>query len=569
MTACVKIQSAAALFIACLGLLPVVSPAAGQSRAGGHMMIVNRNDDGSGEGPQIMHFSMPDVFALRQPDFLKRDLPIFRDKLVLSEAQQAAMERHVEKYLEEFEALKKEKMPSAQAGPMVFALGGGEDGPIGLALAHENPDELPELALGEWGEMEGDLAPGMGMDIGVRVTAAMPAGGGEAVAMGDAADGEPQVAIQVASANGAEIPEDLRKKLEERAAEMAEKIKQQVEARLAEGQQPDQAAGEGLAAMEPLMGANIEELQRRQQEMAEQAEAFAKAKTELRQKFVAEAQTQLAEPQVERWPALERALLREKSLPKGRVPGERTDLFKVAKSAGLDESHQGTIAPQLDQYDLALDGALRQRNDFVDDAGDKVDKALQEKNFDKALSIVDRATALRLAVRSVNEQFTQAIAALLPPDKAESFRSAVLKASYPMVYRKTFANKTFEAASKIEGVDENTLAAINELSASYQLELTQVNEQIRKAIDLNDPKEPRRPIEHMKQMAAGTPPEEAMTLLDDPEAVKKAFGKRRELDLRYAKFVSDLLTPEQREQLPKPPPQRTGEPIIIRRAVEN
>src|SRR4029077_46795 len=132
-------------------------------------------------------------------------------------------------------------------------------------------------------------------------------------------------------------------------------------------------------------------------------EAFGKAKAQLRQKFVADAQTQLAQPQVEKWPALERALLREKSLPQGRLSGERTDLFKVVKAAAIDDASRTAIAPQLDQYDLALDSALRQRNDFLDGADEKIDKAMQEQNFDRALSLTDRAAAMHVAVRSVNE----------------------------------------------------------------------------------------------------------------------------------------------------------------------
>ena len=92
---------------------------------------------------------------------------------------------------------------------------------------------------------------------------------------------------------------------------------------------------------------------------------------------------------------------------------------------------------------------------------------------------------------------------------------------------------------------------------------------IRRAIDQNDPKEPRRPIENMKQVSSGTPADEAFDLLDDPEAVKKAFAKRVDLDKRYVKAVSDLLTPEQREQLPKPSTRKVGEPIIIHRSAGN
>lgn len=574
----VKLVSAATLFIACMGLLPWSSQALGQSHGGGgQMMIVSRNDDGTGGAPQIMHFSMPDIFALRQPDFIKRDLAIFKDKLVLSDAQAASLERQIEAYLARFAALKKEKLAGDGDGPMVFAFGGGigedgEEAPMGMMIAAGNPDEMPEIDLSELEEMEGDLPDGMNVDVGVRMTAAVPGPGGEgggaaAVPAGGHEDGGPEVSVQFTSPNGEDLPEEVRQQLEKRAADIAEKIKAEVAKQQAENPQGGHEGGEDLvAAALPGMG-NIEDLQKRQEEMAQRAEEFGKAKVELRQKFVTEAQTPLAPTQVEHWPALERALLREKSLPKGRLPGESTDLFKVARAVSLDESQNGSIAVQLDQYDLALDNALRQRNDFVEDASQKVDKAMQEQHFDRALSIIDKATAMRMAVRGVNLQFSETIATLLPADKAEAFRAAYLKTSYPMVYRQTFGSRTFAAAAKIEGLSDQTRTSIADLQKAYQAELTNVNEQIRKAIDQNDPKETRRPIEHMKQIAAGTPPEEAFDLLDDPQAVRKAFARRQELDKRYAKSVADLLTPEQAAQLPKPPTVRAGEPIIIRRAV--
>src|SRR5204863_6286160 len=137
----------------------------------------------------------------------------------------------------------------------------------------------------------------------------------------------------------------------------------------------------------------------------------------------------------------------------------------------------------LDQYDLALDNALRQRNDFVEDASQKVDKAMQEQNYDKALSIMDRGAALHVVVRGVNQQFADGIAGLLPPEKAEAFRAAVLKTSYPMIYRKTFADRTFEAAAKIDGLAEAVRAKIADLERSYRAEVPPINEQIRRAID--------------------------------------------------------------------------------------
>ena len=51
----------------------------------GRRIVVNENDDGSGAGPVMMTFSMVDFFGLREPDFIKKDVPTFTEQLLLSE----------------------------------------------------------------------------------------------------------------------------------------------------------------------------------------------------------------------------------------------------------------------------------------------------------------------------------------------------------------------------------------------------------------------------------------------------------------------------------------------------
>ena len=528
--------------------------------------MVMKNDDGAAS---VTHFSMPDFQGLRQPDFLKRDVPLFKEKLVLSDEQVAALERQLDAYLEAFEKLKKEQLQITEPGPIIFGkpeMANGDGMPGGdIVFSPKNLDDLPNTNLDDLDDMadfDGEMPAGVGLSV--RVTADAP-GGEDAPAAGGGEGPEPDVAISFSGPNGQELPEEVRKALEKRAAEMVAQIKQQLQQRLAEGQQPADAAGGAAAAAVPGLGdLNIDELKQRQEDMAKQAASFRKAKEELRQKFVTEAQAPLATPQVEHWPALERALLREKSLPKGRISGERTDLFKMLKSTGLDQSQSAVLAEQLDAYELALDSALRQRNDSLDDATAKIDRAMQEQNPDKALSIVDHVTALRMAIRATNQQFADSIAAILSADKAQVFQNAVLRATYPQVYRTTIGQKTFAAAAKIDGLDDQTRAGLKSLESAYRAELEQVNQQLRRAIDKNQPLEPRRKFENMKQMMQGNAGKDVLFDENEKDPIADAFTKRRELDARYAKSVAEMLTPEQAAQLPKQPTRKAGQPIIIR-----
>ena len=77
----------------------------------------------------------------------------------------------------------------------------------------------------------------------------------------------------------------------------------------------------------------------------------------LRQEFMENVKVMLTEEQLERWPSLERRLLREKSLGKGRLSGERVNLLHLVRDLHLDPPLLEHLQPLLLQYELVLDQA--------------------------------------------------------------------------------------------------------------------------------------------------------------------------------------------------------------------
>ena len=484
----------------------------------------------------------------------------------------------IEKYLADFEKLCQEMLPKMPG--QVLRLGGGPDvevagGPggegepqgdfmfapaMGMAIPGGGGGEDGEFDLDPMlSEMEGEFAGPMA--IGMEIAVGGPAGEDDGGGGGDgggarARDGG--VSIAIAPSSGEEMSEEDRQRLQEQAEKIAEKIRKDLEERAAAAENGDGGPPRMMPEFDP------EKMQRDHEEMEAKAEEFRKAKAALRQKFVTESQTQLAGSQIERWPNLERTLRRHKTLPDGRLSGERTDLVRVLKDLKLGEGEQQAVASQSDAYELAMENALVQRNTNLPEFEKQMNEAMQKGDDDKALNALERATTLRLAVRTVNEQFADTIAAALPAEAAAAFRKAVLRKSYPNVYRKTFGQKNFDAAKKIENLDPKTLASINQLETGYHAELDGVNAQLKSTIDKHQPDEPRWPIEHMKAMRAGdAQPEDGLPFNREKNPIRDAFTKRRELDQRYAKMIREMLTPEQQEALPKPLAKRVGEPIII------
>ena len=87
------------------------------------------------------------------------------------------------------------------------------------------------------------------------------------------------------------------------------------------------------------------------EELSESAKELRKVKTQLRNSFVAQVQGQLATDQLDHWPSLERALLRKKTLPLGRLDGERVDLVRLVEKLDLDDEGHAAVAEPLEDLD--------------------------------------------------------------------------------------------------------------------------------------------------------------------------------------------------------------------------
>jgi len=551
----------------------VAIPAAVQAQSGRHRVMVFEDDSGS--GPQVLHFAGPDFGNLRKPDFVRRDLPIFHEELELDGIQRAIVQVLLEAYLDSFKVLVKEAMPRNQfALPgMNLSFGGDLDGEggeggqdIGALIrdALKNADGLTNIDIDADGSGNFAIAimaqsgnmddVGADLDLGDQPVAVWAGSGPGADGEGPAAG----VYIAVGGADGVELPDDVREKLEKIAQDMAERL----QTRLAEAE----ANGVDLADEFPVPP-SMEDHKARMEDMRKAMEQFARQKETLKQDFLTQVRSQLTAEQLGNWPSFDRAFTRIKTLPNGRLDGERTDLLVLADELDLNTEQMEAVVEQLETYELALDEALRERNEYLDDATRRIDKAIQDRDFDKALSIVDSATRRRVAVRRVNSNHIEFIAEKLPADQAVKFRRDAMRRSYPRVYRRTVGQKSFKQALALAGLDEDTLSSIAAIEADYAVQLAALNERIRETIHRHQPKETRQAIEHIAAMMSG----EGGTMMrlgghDENDPVHTAFKKRNNLDERYMKQLHATLTPEQAAQLPKLPSARPSSPFIIQRS---
>ena len=514
-------------------------------------------DDGG--GPSVFHFSMPDLRSLTRPDFERSDLPVIDQRLGLDELQKLVVETLLAGYLEQFDEQIRQKLPAGpqrfgmhggavevdpQAGDGLFdiAAGGAMDGLEGLDVDIDGPAAIAIRveagAGGPPGEIE--IPEGEEGDFAVIVDAGSPEG-----------DVGASVMISVTTPDGQELPEEIRKKLEARAKEIAERALQRMEHGEAQGHGPIDGQ---------LAEARIEEHRARMEELAETARALRKVKARLRDGFVAQVQGQLSAAQIDRWPGLERALVRHKTLEQGRLDGERADLFKLLGRLDLDESQRETMAGVLNDYELALHAALVQRNAFLEEANRKLDEAIGTGRYDDALDVLDRGARLRIAVREINRQYADLLASKVAPASAEQLRTKAREVFHPRIYRHTTAQKAFKQARALPDLDAEMPARIDELEAAYAAERAAIDEQLRQTVLQHQPKEPRRSIQRLRAMIEGEVIE-PFRPADDP--IRAAFGRRQAFDERYMEQLYGLLGPEQVEKLPPLPSAARPKPLII------
>jgi len=265
---------------------------------------------------------------------------------------------------------------------------------------------------------------------------------------------------------------------------------------------------------------------------------------QLADQFTADLRDLLNEEQAAQWPAFERKLFRLKFLKNGQLPGETLDLMSDVRDLDLATEAMAQVQPLLDEYELRLDEVLRRREDYMQRSQTELIDAIQNSDYGLSVDVAERQVEYRKAVRDVNEQYTETIAARLPSEASETFMSRILERTYPRVYRKTPAQRAFEAAVEIEELDDKTRDAVVELNAAYLVELNAANGAIRAAIRDYKPKELTNKVQQAASRLSGA----ETAPLTDPSRDK--FMERGQIDTRYMEQLRSVLTPEQFAALP-------------------
>ena len=353
---------------------------------------------GRGGGRGGMMGGMRDIRELLEPDFSRRDVPLFVEQLQLDDGQRAIIESLIEDYDDTF--------------------GAGSE------------------------EVQADLT-----DLGRSMMQSFMGGGG----MGDMRERmrdtmgnirEEMEEIQAANGGQEMSSEERRAFFRERMQDVQQDMMQDA----SESGAMDEARG--------VMG-----------EMLDILREWVSERQLLKTEFVGNVEIQLSDDQLVLWPAFDRFLVREKSLPRGRLSGEEVNLFAVLDDVGLSEAAYAAIEPMLDEYEVQLHTALISRDTYLLTSAPRLYKAMQEGSVDDAERILKQQVQYRESVRNINDNFRQQFADVIEDEVEKvALNRAFLEEAYDRIYRPTFGQRSFAAAMEIEDLDPDVLEAIRRLT---------------------------------------------------------------------------------------------------------
>ena len=257
----------------------------------------------------------------------------------------------------------------------------------------------------------------------------------------------------------------------------------------------------------------------------------------------------LSEPQLASWVDVQREIRRMRLLPSGRLQGERTDIMPltdpILASSEQDESAQA-VRDAVAAWELDLDAALLQRQAFDDTGVFLLLSAMSEMDYEAMLKTLHRRQVKAEAVRDVTDAAIDLIATSLPAEQGEDFRRRAIQNGYDRVFNTTRSQRAITAATELEDLDEELLAAVAALLVDCNLEMTAAGENILAVIRRHDEPREVRFIERMIERQAG----EQQNEQQETDPIRVVFDERDELDEVYLERLRNLLGEELVATLP-------------------
>ncbi len=267
-------------------------------------------------------------------------------------------------------------------------------------------------------------------------------------------------------------------------------------------------------------------------------------KARLKGRFVENLRSQLSDEQMSHWGELERAMRREKELPRGELSGESVDLILIARSVDVPPEVLASAKEAITQYETGLDDALAARAQQMATSQPIIKDAMVKQDFQTGLTQLELIVAKRIDIRDFQERSLDSLATAFGDKFGPPFRSAALAAAYPMVYRPSPLIPYFEAARAIPGLSEEQVTQLNGLEKSYLASYSDYQSRLTQVLRIEEPK--KQTAETRRRLTQG----QTSVTKPNNDAYTSLYAERDGLNDRTREEIARILGAELAMQLP-------------------
>lgn len=285
------------------------------------------------------------------------------------------------------------------------------------------------------------------------------------------------------------------------------------------------------------------------EKMPEIQREFGERTERLEKDFFGDLRAILTSEQDAKFDRVDRLRRREVGVTRATLSGEGVDLTDIVSALSIPSDAAQSLAEPIEQYELAMDRALKERADVFEEAFGGLNRGspttIGPEALERMAEMREKTREASARVRDINRQYARLIESQLPAELAAKFADEVKRRSFSQVYREPHIVKSLGAAKGFSDLTSDQRKTIEELTASYAREAAAINDRWATAVREHEESGSTGAMAFGGMMVS-------MQMGDEPEALREARTARRQLDERTQERLAAALTESQRERLPKP-----------------
>ena len=266
-------------------------------------------------------------------------------------------------------------------------------------------------------------------------------------------------------------------------------------------------------------------------------------KRSMRIEFETDLVTVLTEEQLLLWPPLQRMLVRDRLLPKGRLSGETLDVMSLVEQQQFDDETLVGLIPAINSWDVNVTSALQARDDHLVENQGAMMASFRTTDTSGGESVMKEQARLAETVRRINDDAVEQISSALPSEEGSTFSLLARERAYPRIFRTTRVERAYLGAMDLEDLDSDILISIVEL---YDVLLTDLESANERVLSETQRWESQEQLERMNRFASRM----SGVNSERPESpIRKAEENKQTIEESYLEQLRLLLTEEQIEEL--------------------